>query len=117
MAVHALVHAGLAALGDQARGVKLGDEVVQVVVGQENDVAAPPSIAAARAALGDESLAVKGDAALAAVAGAGENFDLVDEHGELSSELRPSIFPGQVPKGGHLLPQPPFYAQNRPDRK
>ena len=46
----------------------------------EIKVFAAPAIAAAGAALGDVSLAMKRDAALAAVAGLGENFNLVDEH-------------------------------------
>ncbi len=81
VAVHALAHAELAMLGEESGLVELGDEVVEVVVGLEDDITAAAAVAAVGAALGAVGLAAEGDAALTAVAGAGEDLDLVDEHG------------------------------------
>ena len=67
MTVHALAHAVFAVGREQARDVILLDEIVEVVVGLENDAAAAAAVAAAGAALGHERFAVKGDGALAAV--------------------------------------------------
>ena len=50
MTVHSFAHAGFTGLGNQARREKLRDEVVEVVVGLENDVAAASAVAAAGAA-------------------------------------------------------------------
>ena len=80
MAVHAIAHAESAILRDEARLVILGDEVVQVVVGFEDDVAAAPAVAAAGPALGTILLALEGDAAFAAVAGPRVDLDFVNEH-------------------------------------
>ena len=66
--------------GDEPRLVVLGDEIIQVVVGFEDDVAAAPAIAAAGAAFGPELLPLESDATFAAVTGAGIDLDLVDEH-------------------------------------
>jgi hypothetical protein len=50
------------------------------VIGFQNDVAAPAAIAAAGAAFGAILLARERHAAFAAVAGAGVDFDFVNEH-------------------------------------
>ncbi len=80
VAIHAFAQAGIAGFGDEARDVELADEVVQVVVGLENDVAAAAAVAAAGATLGDVGLAMEGDGAFAAVAGFGVNFYLINKH-------------------------------------
>src|SRR5882724_7462546 len=81
MTVHALAHAAVTGFGDEARDVILLDEIVEVVVGLEDDAAAASAVATAGAALGDVSLAMERDTAFAAVAGLGVNFNFVDEHG------------------------------------
>jgi hypothetical protein len=69
------------AIRSEETGVEiLLDQVVQVVVALENDVSATTAIATAWAALRDELLAVKGNAATATVPGAGEDSDFVNEH-------------------------------------
>ena len=80
MAIHALAHAGLAVLGDQAGDIILGDEIVQVMIGLQNHAAAATAIAAAGAAFGDVSFAMERDAAFATVAGARVDFDFVNKH-------------------------------------
>ena len=77
MAIHALAQAALAVRGEETRHVILLDEVVQVVVGLQNDAAAATAVAAAGAALGHERFAMERDAAFAAVAGFRVNFDFV----------------------------------------
>ncbi len=72
-----------AVLRDELRLIILGDEVVQVVVGFEDDIAAAPAVAAAGAALGAILLALERHAAFAAVAGSRVNFDFVNEHGNV----------------------------------
>ena len=52
------------------------------MVGLEDDAAAAPAVAAARAALGTILLALEGDAAFAAVARPRVDFDFVNEHGD-----------------------------------
>ena len=80
MAVHALALAAFADRRDEARDVILADEIVQVVVGLQNHAAAASAVAAARAALGDVSLAVERDTAFAAVSRLRVNFYFVNEH-------------------------------------
>ena len=87
MAIHAFAHAALALRRDEAGLIILRDEIVQVVVSLENDIATPPAIAAARPALGDVGLAMKRHAALAAVAGARADLDFIDEHEGLQYAL------------------------------
>jgi hypothetical protein len=70
----------LAALGFDDRLVEKAREVVLVLVGDHDDVAAAPAVAAVGAALRDELFAAEADAAPAAVAGLGVNFDLIDKH-------------------------------------
>jgi hypothetical protein len=78
--VHALAHARVAARRDEARDVILADEIVEVVVGLQDDAAAASAVAAARAALGDVSLAMERDTAFAAVPRLRVNFYFVNEH-------------------------------------
>jgi hypothetical protein len=80
MAVHAITHAESAVRRDEARLIVLGDEVVQVMVGYENDAAAATAVAAARPSLGAILLALEGDTAFAAVAGLRVDSDFVNEH-------------------------------------
>jgi len=68
VAVHALAKARFAGLGDEARLIILGDEVVEIVVGFEDDVAAASAVAAAGSALRTILFALESDAPLAAVA-------------------------------------------------
>src|SRR5687767_786705 len=94
--VHAFAQAGFALLRDQAGSVKLSDEVVEVVVGLEDDIASAPAIAAAGPALGHERLAMKGNAAFAPIAGFRENIDLVNKHkkkGETGNGLAENVAP------------------------
>ena len=80
VAVHALAQAVLAIPGDEARLIILREEIVQVVVGLQNDAATAPAIAAARPAFGHKRLAMERDAAFAAVPRLRVNFDFVNEH-------------------------------------
>ena len=87
MTVHAFAHAAFATERDEARDIILLDEIVQVVVGLKNHAAAATAVAAARPALGDVSLAMKRDRALAAVAGLRVDFYFVNEH-EIGASLK-----------------------------
>src|SRR5580704_6521691 len=80
MAVHTLTHARLTVLGDEPGDIILLDEVVEIVVGLENDTAAATAVAAAGAALGDIGLAMKRDTAFAAMARAGVDFYFINKH-------------------------------------
>src|SRR5580698_2119319 len=80
MPVHALAHAVLAFLRDEARNVILLQEIVQVMIGLQDDAAAATAIAAARSALGHKRLAMKSHAAFAAMARLRVNFYFVNEH-------------------------------------
>jgi hypothetical protein len=80
VAVHSFTQAVLAIVREEPRLVKLRDEIVQVVVGLQNDIASAPAIAAGRAAFGPERFTEKCNTAFSAVAGARKNFDFVDEH-------------------------------------
>ena len=71
----ALALAGAAVFGVEVRGVKLRDEIVDVVIGLQDDVAALAAVAAARPALGLERLMRKREATVAALAGSGLNLD------------------------------------------
>jgi hypothetical protein len=51
------------------------------MIGLEYDIAAAPSVAAARAAFGPEDFPQKGHAAFAAVSGARMDFHFIDKHG------------------------------------
>ena len=68
VAIHALAHAELSVLGDQPGLIILGDQVVQVVVGFQDDIAAATAVAPARTAFRAVLLALKCDASLAAMA-------------------------------------------------
>lgn len=60
--------------------VVLIDQVVQVVVGLQDDIAASAAVAATGTTLGSIGLAVECDASLSAMAGAGEYFNLINKH-------------------------------------
>jgi len=81
MTIHALAEAALAFGGNQSRLVVLSDEIVEVMVGLKDHIPTASAVAAARPALGDILLALKGDTAFAAVACSRINFDFVDKHG------------------------------------
>jgi hypothetical protein len=87
MAIHALAQPALAVLGEKARLIILRDEVVEIVVGFENDIASAAAIAAAGSALGPVFLALESDAPFPAVPGSGLNFDLIDKHVERKPKL------------------------------
>ena len=92
-----LAFAGIAVFGNQTRDIKLGDEIVQIVAGLQDHVAAPAAIAAIGTALGDKGLAAKGHATGATVAGAGVDFHLINEHdaiiGAATKKARPEPRP------------------------
>ncbi len=78
--VHALAKARFPDLGDEARDIILRDQVVEVVVSLQDHAAAAPAVAAAGPALGNVSLTMESNTALAAVSRPRVNFDFVDEH-------------------------------------
>ena len=78
--IHPLAQAWLAVLGNQPRIVKLRHQIIQIMVRQQNHVAAPPAVAAAGTAFGAISFAQKGHAAFAAVARASKNLDFIYKH-------------------------------------
>ncbi len=80
MAIHAFAQAALAILGDEAGLIILGDKIVQVVVGFEDDVSTAPAISPARAALRPVLFALKSDAALPTMPGAGVDANLINKH-------------------------------------
>src|SRR6185437_11133030 len=72
----------MAGLGLEVLGVAVVDQRVETVDAFDDDVAAAPAVAAVRTAELDELLAAKSDTAVPAVAGADEDFGLVEEfHG------------------------------------
>src|SRR6266404_4946834 len=80
VAVHAFALAVLAIFRQQPWLIILRDEIVQVVIGLQDHVAAAAAITASRAALGPRRLPQKSDTTFSAVTGARENFDFVDKH-------------------------------------
>jgi len=60
--------------------IVLRDEIIEIVIRFQNHVTAAAAIAAARPALGNIFLALKGHTTFAAMAGPRVNFDFVDEH-------------------------------------
>jgi hypothetical protein len=79
-AIHAVAHAELAVLRQEARLIILSDKIVEIMIGFQNDAAAASAVAATGAAFGTILLTLERDTAFAAVAGAGEDFYLVNEH-------------------------------------
>jgi hypothetical protein len=77
----------LALVGNQSRDVILVDEVIEVMVGFEDDAAAATAIAAAGAAFGTVSFMNKGYASGAAVAGLRVDFDFVNKQNEKARRL------------------------------
>ena len=92
MAVHALAHARLTVLGNEPGDIILPDQVVQIMIRLQNHASAAPAIAPAGAALGDVSLAVERHTALAAMARACVDFNLVNEHAKMKT-ARPVTSP------------------------
>ena len=80
LAIHALALPHVSILGDQLWRVILGDQVVEVMVSLQNDVAAAPPVASAGPAFGAVGFPMEGHASTSAFAGAGEHFDFVDKH-------------------------------------
>ena len=80
--VHSFAHAVLAVLRNEPGLVILCDEIVQVVVGLQNNVAATPTVPAGRTAFRSGCFTQESDTTLPAMTGARENFDFVDEHEE-----------------------------------
>ena len=78
--IHAFAEAGFTSLGEEARLEMLGDEVIEIVIGLEDDIAAATAVATTGATLGAIGFAEKGHATFAAMAGARENLYLVNEH-------------------------------------
>src|SRR5205085_11681676 len=79
-AVHPFTQTSFAVGRDEAWLKILGDEIIQVVVSFQDNVAAAAAVAATGPALGAIFLPLKGHATLAAVAGSGVNFYFVYEH-------------------------------------
>jgi len=80
--IHAFAETGFTALGEEARLEMLGDEVVEIVIGLQDDIAAATAVAAAGTTLGAIGFTEKGHTAFTPMAGAPENFDLVNEHNQ-----------------------------------
>ena len=80
MTIHPLAHAGFAVLSKEPWLIKLGNKVVNVLIGLKDYASTLAAIAAAGAAFGAEFLTLECDAAFAAVPGARVNFYFVDEH-------------------------------------
>jgi hypothetical protein len=81
-AIHAFAEAGFTSLGEQARLEMLGDEVIEIVIGLEDDIAAATAVAATGATLGAVRFAEKCHATLTPMAGPAENFYFVNEHNQ-----------------------------------
>jgi hypothetical protein len=58
----------------------LRDQIVQIMIGLENHIAAAPAVAATGATFGGILFALEGHATFAAVAGPRIDFDLVNKH-------------------------------------
>ncbi len=56
------------------------DQVIDIIIGLQDDAAASAAIAAAGASLGTVGLTLEGNAAFAAMAGACINFNLINKH-------------------------------------
>ena len=78
--IHAFAHPGFAGLGNQSRAEILRDEIVEIVIRPQNDVATAPAIAATGTAFRHVGLAVERDAAASAVPGTRKDFDFINEH-------------------------------------
>ena len=78
--IHALTHATFTTLGHQVGDEELLDQVVEVVIGLQDHIAASAAIATAGTTFWNVSFAVKGDSAFSSMTGTSENLDLIDEH-------------------------------------
>src|SRR5687767_5683321 len=66
-AIHPFAHPALAVLGDEAGLIKLRNEIIEIVVGLKNDVAATTAVATAGPAFGHKRFPMKRHGAFAAV--------------------------------------------------
>jgi hypothetical protein len=80
--IHAFAEAGFTALGEEARLEMLGYEVIEIVIGLQDDIAAATAVATTGTTLGAIGFTEKGHAAFTPMAGARENFYLVNEHNQ-----------------------------------
>jgi hypothetical protein len=80
VAIHPLSQTALAFFGYQARLVILSDEIIEIMIGFENDITATPAIPSAGTAFGPIFLTLKCDAAFAAMSRSRVNFYLVNKH-------------------------------------
>jgi hypothetical protein len=80
MSIHSFAEAWFAVFREETRLIELVDEVVEVVVGLEDDIPSATAVTAAGSSLGTVRLPEEGDATFAAMPGAGVNLDLVDKH-------------------------------------
>jgi hypothetical protein len=78
--IHPFPHAVLAILSDEAGLIKLGDEIIQIMVSLEDHIATPASVSPTWSAFRDKGLSMKSHTALAAVPGPRMDLYLVDEH-------------------------------------
>jgi hypothetical protein len=96
--IHAFSLPGSAILGNQSGVVKLCDEIVQIVIGLQEDITSAPPISSARAAFGDEGFTVEGHSALTSMPCLSIDSYFVDKHvaarnmGRKKARLRASPF-------------------------
>jgi len=64
------------------RLVEKMSEMVGMLIGPQNNIAAAPAVTAIRSALGNEFLAPETDAPASALSGLRKNFDAIDKHDE-----------------------------------
>jgi hypothetical protein len=86
--VHSLAQSRPASGGDQAGIKELRDQVVKVVIGLEDDIAAAAAVSAAGAAFGAGRLPEKGHAAFAPVPRPGEDSYFINKHDFVSSDKK-----------------------------
>src|SRR5438552_18353776 len=80
MAIHSLAEASLAILCNQARLIILRDQIVQVMIGFEDPLAATAAITTAGSTFGTILLSLKGDAPFTPVSCAGVDLYFINEH-------------------------------------
>src|SRR5579884_146530 len=77
---HFLPHSGRPVLCLDDRLVKQRSQIIDVAIGPQNHIPAPPAVAAIGAAFGHKFLPAKTDAAAPAIAGLGKNSNAIDKH-------------------------------------
>jgi hypothetical protein len=102
-AIHAFSQSSFTFLCDEPGLVVLRNQIVQIVIGLQNDTSAAPAVAAARPAFGNIRFSMKRHASLAAMTGAGEDFHFIDKHldhnGQVTLSIkkaRPRTSPGKI---------------------